>query len=114
MRRIDALAITVGFFAVGGIAYFVLLNLGFDFKDAGVWSQLVLVLGLLGWVSTYIFRAVTQTMTYNEQLDSYKMAVLKKRYEEMTPEEIDKLKAEVEAERNLKPDLKQDSESGIN
>lgn len=99
MRRIDALAITVGFFAVGGLAYFGLRQAGFEFNDAGIWSQVILILGLLGWVSTYVFRAVTQTMTYNEQLENYKTAVLKKRYEEMTPEELAKLQAEIDAEK---------------
>jgi hypothetical protein len=56
---------------------------------------------LLGWISTYVFRAVTQTMTYNQQLDDYKKAVLTKQLEEMTPEEREKLLAEVAAENEL-------------
>jgi hypothetical protein len=60
-----------------------------------------LVVVLLGWISTYVFRAVTQTMTYNQQLDDYKKAVLTKQLEEMTPEEREKLLAEVAAENEL-------------
>jgi hypothetical protein len=39
-------------------------------------------------------------MTYNQQLKNYEDAVLQKRLEEMTPEEIAQLQAEVEAEKN--------------
>jgi hypothetical protein len=54
---------------------------------------------LLGWVATYLFRAVTQNMTYNQQLKDYEEAVLQKRLEELTPEELEKLQAEIEMER---------------
>ncbi|OIP76777.1 MAG: hypothetical protein AUK48_05315 [Oscillatoriales cyanobacterium CG2_30_44_21] len=101
MRRIDALAITVVFFGFGGFAFWAFRTFGFDETNAGVWSQVVLVGVLLAWVSTYLFRAVTQTMTYNQQLDEYKKAVLTKQLEEMTPEEREKLLAEVAAEKKL-------------
>jgi hypothetical protein len=39
-------------------------------------------------------------MTYNQQLKNYEDAVLQKRLEEMTPEEIAQLQSEVEAEKN--------------
>jgi hypothetical protein len=54
---------------------------------------------LLAWISTYVFRAITQTMTYNQQLDDYKKAVLAKQLEEMSPEDRERLLAEVEAEK---------------
>jgi hypothetical protein len=53
------------------------------------------------WISTYVFRAVTKTMTYNQQLDDYKKAVLTKKLEEMSPEERESLLAEVDAENKL-------------
>jgi hypothetical protein len=39
-------------------------------------------------------------MTYNQQLKNYEDAVLQKRLEEMTPEELAQLQAEVEEEKN--------------
>lgn len=105
MRRIDAIAIMVAFFGFGGVAFLVLRAYGFDGINAGVWSQVALVVVLLGWISTYVFRAVTQTMTYNQQLDDYKKAVLTKQLEEMTPEEREKLLAEVAAEKKLTEDI---------
>ncbi len=95
MRRIDAIAITAGFFAAGGIAFWALRAYGVEVQNAGIWSQLVLVVGLLGWLSTYLFRVVTHRMTYDRQLEAYKVAVLQKRLEEMSPEEIARLQAEV-------------------
>jgi mRNA-degrading endonuclease toxin of MazEF toxin-antitoxin module len=37
-------------------------------------------------------------MTYHQQVEDYKTAVLQKRLEELTPEELAKIQAEIEAE----------------
>lgn len=108
MRRIDAIAIMVAFFGFGGVAFWAFRAYGFDATNAGVWSQVVLVGVLLAWISTYIFRAVTQTMTYNQQLDDYKKAVLTKQLEEMSPEERERLFAEVEAEQKITQNVVKD------
>jgi hypothetical protein len=99
MRRIDVIGIGLGVFAAGGLAYWFFQSVGLDNISAGIWAQAILVGGLLGWLITYGFRAVTQTMTYNQQLKDYEDAVLQKRLEEMTPEELAQLQAEVEQER---------------
>jgi hypothetical protein len=39
-------------------------------------------------------------MTYNQQLKDYEEAVLQKRLEEMSPEELAKLQDEIEAEKS--------------
>ncbi len=98
MRRIDAIAITFGAFLGGGVIYFAFKLAGVDSLTAGVWSQVVLISGLMGWVATYLFRATTQTMTYNQQMRDYEDAVLQKRLDEMSPEEIAKLQAEIAEE----------------
>ncbi|HEY9672966.1 MAG TPA: DUF3007 family protein [Waterburya sp.] len=99
MRRIDAIGIAIGVFAAGGVVYLLLQVAGLDGLEAGIWSQALLVAGLIGWLLTYLFRAVTQNMTYNQQLKDYEDAVLQKRLEEMTPEELEKLQAEIEQEK---------------
>jgi hypothetical protein len=99
MRRIDVIYIGIAVFVAGGGLYLLLQRFGLDNLDAGIWSQVILVMGLLGWVLTYLVRAVTHNMTYNRQLKDYEDAVLQKRLEEMTPEELEKLQAEVEAEK---------------
>ncbi|HEY9622665.1 MAG TPA: DUF3007 family protein [Crinalium sp.] len=99
MRRIDVIGIGIGIFAAGGVLYLILQAVGFDSVNAGIWSQAILVGGLVGWLITYLFRALTKNMTYNQQLQDYEDAVLQKRLEEMTPEELEKLQAEVEQEK---------------
>ena len=101
LRRIDAIGIMVAFFVFGGVAFGVFRVSGFDATNAGVWSQVVLIGVLIAWISTYVFRAVTKTMTYNQQLDDYKKAVLTKKLEEMSPEERESLLAEVASENQL-------------
>ena len=98
MRRIDAIAIAGAVFLGGGIIYLVLQVTGLDGISAGIWTQLLLVLGLIGWGLTYLLRVLTDNMTYNKQLKDYEDAVLQKRLEEMSPEELAKLQAEIEQE----------------
>ncbi|MBE9029474.1 DUF3007 family protein [filamentous cyanobacterium LEGE 11480] len=95
MRRIDVIFAGLGVFVAGGILYWGFEIAGFDSANAGVWSQFLLVIGVLGWVSTYLYRALTQKMTYVQQLKDYEDAVLEKRYAEMSPEAREKLQAEV-------------------
>ncbi|MGL5081759.1 MAG: DUF3007 family protein [Microcoleaceae cyanobacterium] len=100
MRRIDVIGIGLGIFASGGILYLGLEKFGLDSTKAGIWSQAILVGGLvLGWLASYLVRAGTHTMTYNQQLQDYEEAVLQKRLEELTPEELAKLEAEVDQEK---------------
>lgn len=103
MRRIDVLIIGLGVFAAGGIAFVLFEGVGLDSTSAGIWSQVLLVGGLVGWLLTYVFRAVSGSMTYHQQRRDYEEAVLQKRLEELTPEELEKLQAEIEAEQANKP-----------
>lgn len=103
MRRIDVISVGIGVFAAGGIIYLVLKLAGLDSLNAGIWSQVIFLGGLLTWIITYLTRVLTKNMTYNQQLEDYEEAVLRKRLDEMSPEELEKLQAEVEAEkRNMK------------
>ncbi|NEP86270.1 MAG: DUF3007 family protein [Okeania sp. SIO2C2] len=102
MRRIEAIGISVGIFAAGGILYLIFQVVGVNGVDAGIWTQAVLVGGLVAWLLTYLFRVSNSNMTYNQQLKDYEEAVIQKRLEEMTPEELAQLQAEVEQERAAK------------
>lgn len=99
MRRIDILLIGLGVFGGGGLVYWLLQNTGLDSLDAGIWSQAALIGVVLIWVGSYVFRVLTKQMTLGDQLRDYEEAVMRKRLEEMTPEELAALQAEVEAER---------------
>lgn len=99
MRRIDVIVIGVGVFTAGGLLYLAFSWAGLDGLSAGIWSQVVFVIGLLGWTATYVARALGKKMTYYQQLEDYEEAVLQKRLEEMSPQEIAQLQAEVDQER---------------
>ncbi|MBK4730282.1 DUF3007 family protein [Oxynema sp. CENA135] len=98
MRRIDTIGIGLGIFIAGGLAYTILQGAGFDATSAGIWSQLLLIGGLLGWLASYLWRAVSGNMTYHQQVKDYEEAVLNKRLEEMSPEELERLQAEIDAQ----------------
>ncbi|MDJ0595750.1 MAG: DUF3007 family protein [Pleurocapsa sp. MO_226.B13] len=99
MRRIDAIAISLGVFVAAGLVYGALQIFGIDSIDAGIWTQTLLVIGLVGWSLTYLVRVGTKKMTYNQQLKDYEEAVMQKRLEEMSPEELAQLQREIEQEK---------------
>jgi hypothetical protein len=102
MRRIDALGIGLGIFLVGGLTYVLLQLLGVDSLQAGVWSQVLLVTVLVGWLLTYASRAVSKKMTYHEQRQQYEEAFFKKQWDSLTPEQKALLQAEIEQEQKSK------------
>ena len=99
MRRIDALAIGLGVFITAGLIYVILQMFGVDGINAGIWTQTLLVIGLITWSLTYLFRVGSKNMTYNQQLKDYEEAVMQKRLEEMSPEDLAKLEQEIEQEK---------------
>ncbi len=103
MRRIDVLAIGLAVFGLGGLGYIVLQAVGLDNINAGIWSQVLLILVILGWAGTYLFRVSGKNMTYDKQRNDYEEALLQKRLDEMTPAELEKLQAEIAAEEAADP-----------
>ncbi|NJL48643.1 MAG: DUF3007 family protein [Leptolyngbyaceae cyanobacterium SM2_5_2] len=99
MRRIDVLGLGLGLFLAGGGLFVALRLFGLDGITAGIWSQAVMVIGVIGWLLTYLLRVVTHNMTLNQQMDNYESAVLQKRLEELTPEELAAIQAKLEAEK---------------
>ncbi len=98
MRRIDVFGIGFGIFFAGGLAYILLRQVGLNSVDAGIWSQVLLVGGLVGWLLTYAFRAFSKKMTYHQQREQYEEAFFQKRLAELSPEELAKIQAEIEQE----------------
>ena len=99
MRRIDVFAICFGIFLVGGLLYGGFKLAGLEGMDAGIWSQAVLVMVVIAWVSTYLFRVGTRTMTFHKQREDYEEAALQRRLDEMSPEELAKLTEELQSEK---------------
>ncbi len=106
MRRIDVIIVGIVVFAIGGAGYLGLKLAGVDNINAGIWSQLVLVGIILAWSFSYVFRVATKKMTYTQQLKDYEEAVLQKRLDELTPEELAKIQAEIEQERQAAKEKK--------
>jgi hypothetical protein len=103
MRRIDVLLLGLGALGFGAVLYAVLLAVGIERAQAGLWAQASLVGGGgLIWIATYLFRVLTGRMTLHEQLRNYEEAVIDKRIAELSPEQLQKLQEEVEAEQQLK------------
>ncbi|MEM9450868.1 MAG: DUF3007 family protein [Cyanobacteria bacterium P01_E01_bin.6] len=102
MSRLDVILIGLVFFLGTGGVYVLIQVAGVDSIDAGIWTQVLLVVAILAWLSTYGFRAMTKTMTYNQQLKDYEDAFIQKRIEEMSPEELAQLQAEIEQEKKEK------------
>ncbi|MEB3212535.1 MAG: DUF3007 family protein, partial [Leptolyngbyaceae bacterium] len=86
MSRLDVILIGLALLLGTGGMYLLIQWAGVDGIDAGIWTQVALVVVILVWLSTYAFRAVTKNMTYNQQLKDYEDAVLQKRLDEMSPE----------------------------
>ena len=106
MRRIDAIGIALGVFLAGGVTYLFLQLAGLDDIQAGIWSQILLVSGLIGWVLTYLFRVFTNNMTYHQQVKDYEDAFFQKQLEKMPPEELEKYLAEIETEKQAESKAK--------
>lgn len=106
MRRIDVFIIGIVVFAIGGAGYLGLKSAGLDNIDAGIWSQLILVGIVLAWSFSYVFRVATKNMTYNQQRREHEEAVIQQRYNDLTPEQLAKLQAEIEQEKQQKPTQK--------
>lgn len=98
MRRIDIIGLGLGLLGLGGGLYLGLQVLGLESQSAGIWSQVILVAGLVVWLGSYLFRALTQSMTYNQQVRDYRDAVLQKRLEELSPEELARLQQQIESQ----------------
>lgn len=58
-------------------------------------TAFISIFALVAWVSTYFFRVGTKNMTYAQQLRDYEDAVIKKRYEELSEEELAALSEEL-------------------
>lgn len=58
---------------------------------------LVLYVGAatVGWTASYVFRVANKDMTYAKQLKDYEQAVIQKRFDELSGDEVDALMGEI-------------------
>merc|ERR1719379_2228070 len=82
---------------------FMLDTLGWDVILAGN----VVLVGYVGlatvvWTASYVFRVANKDMTYAQQLRDYENAVIQKRFEELSEEEVDALVGEIYGDAKAK------------
>jgi len=101
------LVLTVLGLTVPFLIYSALISLGIDSNRLGVAMSGVFVVGsIILWTLSYVFRVFNKEMTYGTQLKNYEDAVIQKRYEELTDEEVDALVQEVEREEAAEQAIK--------
>lgn len=52
-------------------------------------------LATVGWTASYVFRVANKDMTYAKQLKEYEQAVIQKRFDELSGDEVDALMGEI-------------------
>lgn len=72
MTRGKVLLIGLGVLLLGGAGYVGFESAGLEGFSAGIAAQAVLVLIVVVWTSSYLFRVVTGQMTYMEQRRRYR------------------------------------------
>jgi hypothetical protein len=96
MRRIDVIAIGIGISLAGGGLFLGFRLFGLDGISAGIWSQAVMVGGVVAWLASYLLRVFTRNMTLNQQMEDYESAVLQRRLDELSPEQLAALQEQLD------------------
>ncbi|MBM5804005.1 MAG: DUF3007 family protein [Cyanobacteria bacterium K_DeepCast_35m_m2_155] len=101
MTKGQALLIGLAVLGLGAAGYGVFAATGFEGFSAGIAASAVLMLVVLVWTGSYLFRALTGGMTYMQQRRDYRQAYdaftdaeLMRRFESLSPEEQAALLAE--------------------
>ena len=83
MTRTNVIQIGFAVFLIGLLGYFAFLKLGFEPQFAGIAAEAFLVLLVLIWTGSYLYRVLTGQMTFMEQRKRYRQA-----YEKITNAEL--------------------------
>ena len=95
MTRAKVFQIGLIVFVLGGLVYEVFQLLGFESISAGIAAQLILIIIILVWTASYLFRVFSGNMTFMEQRKRYIEA-----YEKLTDQKImEKFEAMTEEEK---------------
>ncbi len=77
------LKLGLALFVVGGAGYWLFQSAGLEGFSAGIAAEAVLVVVVLGWTGSYLFRVVTGQMTYIQQRRRYR-----KEYDQLTTDQL--------------------------
>ena len=96
-----------GLLLAGGLGYLLFEALGLEGFSAGIAAEALLVVVVLVWTSSYLFRVVTGRMTYMQQRRHYRSGYdeltaqqLQERFDAMTPEQQQALMASIAEEES--------------
>ncbi len=116
ITRAKALLAGLAIFGVGGLGYVAFQAAGFEGFSAGIAAQAVLVVIVLVWTGSYLFRVVTGNMTYMEQRRRFRAAYdaatdeeLQERFDALSPEEQESLLRELGQISEPNPDSSEES-----
>ena len=105
MTRAGVLKLGLGLLAAGGLGYWLFEALGLEGFSAGIAAEALLVVVVVVWTSSYLFRVVTGRMTYMQQRRRYRSEYdqltaqqLQERFDAMSPEEQEALMASISAD----------------
>ena len=99
------LKLGLGLLLTGGLGYWLFQALGLEGFSAGIAAEALLVVVVVVWTSSYLFRVVTGRMTYMQQRRRYRSGYdqltaqqLQERFDAMTPEQQQALMASIAEE----------------
>ena len=105
MTRAGVLKLGLGLLATGGLGYWLFEALGLEGFSAGIAAEALLVVVVVVWTSSYLFRVVTGRMTYMQQRRRYRSEYdqltaqqLQERFDALSPEEQEALMASISAD----------------
>ena len=83
MTRAGVLKLGLGLLLARGVGFWLFKAAGFEGFSAGIAAEAVLVVIVVGWTGSYLFRVVTGNMTYMQQRRRYR-----KEYDQLTTEQL--------------------------
>tara|TARA_B000000565_G_scaffold197007_1_gene151005 strand:- start:401 stop:739 length:339 start_codon:yes stop_codon:yes gene_type:complete len=105
LTRAGVLKLGLGLLAAGGLGYWLFEALGLEGFSAGIAAEALLVVVVVVWTSSYLFRVVTGRMTYMQQRRRYRSEYdqltaqqLQERFDALSPEEQEALMASISAD----------------
>ena len=110
MSRLNVLLVGLLVLVLGGVGYGVFNAVGFEGASAGIAAEAVLVVIVVLWTGSYLFRVVTGNMTYMEQRRRYREeydqitdAQLQERFDALSPDEQQALLEQLSPESTPHP-----------
>lgn len=110
MSRLNVLLVGLLVLVLGGVGYGVFNAVGFEGASAGIAAEAVLVVIVVLWTGSYLFRVVTGNMTYMEQRRRYREeydqitdAQLQERFDALSPDEQQALLEQLSPESSPDP-----------